>query len=90
MIPRSGMSRLLTTVISCITLMGGVASAAHGAPALFDRNQTITGLMNLAACSPTLVAFCPTDDNEYIYVGHSLSIYPTDPLVNLGFDGHTF
>ena len=35
-----------------------------------------------------MVVFCPADDNEYIYVGHSLSIYPMDPLVALGFDGN--
>ena len=73
-----------------ISLIGGVASTAHGAPALFDgpKPNPLTGLANLAARSPTLVAFCPVDDNEYIFVGHSLSIYPTDPLVNLGFNGH--
>ena len=48
----------------------------------------MTGLTNLAARSPTLVAFCPADDNEYIYFGHSLLIYPTDPLMNLGLGGH--
>ena len=63
-----------------ITLFGGVASTAAGAPALFNRNQTATGLVNLATRSPTVVVFCPADDNEYIYVGHSLSIYPTDPV----------
>ena len=71
-----------------IALMGGVAGTAHGAPALFDRNQTMTGLTNLASRSPTLVAFCPADDNDYIYVGHTLSMYPTDPLAPLAFDGH--
>ena len=72
-----------------ITLLGGVPSAAAGAPALFDRNQTATGLVNLATTrSPTVVVFCPADNNKYIYARHSLSIYPTDPLVALlGFDG---
>ena len=48
----------------------------------------MTGLVNLARRSPTLIAFCPADDNEYIYVGHSLSVYPSDPLNALGFDGN--
>ena len=61
--------------------LGGVASTAVGAPALYDRAQTMLGLANLAHRSPTLIAFCPADDNEYIYVGHSLSVYPSDPLV---------
>ena len=60
-----------------IQLLGGVASTVAGAPALYNRGQTMTGLANLACCSPTLIAFCPSDDNEYIYVGHSVSIYPT-------------
>ena len=42
---------------SLITLLGGVASTTHGALALFDRNQALTGLVNLAARSPTLVAY---------------------------------
>ena len=71
-----------------ILLLGGVASTAAGAPALYDRAQTMTGLANLSRCSPTLIAFCPADDNEYIYVGHSISVYPSDPLNALGFDGN--
>ena len=62
-----------------ILLLGGVAGTAAGAPAVYDRAQTMTGLVNLARRSPTLIAFCPADDNEYIYVGHSLSFYPSDP-----------
>ena len=58
-----------------ILLLGGVASTATGAPALYDCT---TGLANLAPRSPTLIAFCPADDNDYIYVGHSLSVYPSD------------
>ena len=38
-----------------ITLFGGVASTVAGAPALFDCNQTATGLVNLATRSPTIV-----------------------------------
>ena len=71
-----------------ILLLGGVASTAHGAPALYDRGQTMSGLANLARRSPTLIAFCPADDNEYIYVGHSISVYPNDPLHPLGFDSN--
>ena len=73
---------------SLILLLGGVASTAHGAPALYDRAQTMAGLANLARRSPTLIAFCPADDNEYIYVGHSISVYPNDPLNPLGFDSN--
>ena len=71
-----------------ILLLGGVAGTATGAPAVYNRTQTMTGLANLARRSPTLIAFCPADDNEYIYVGHSLSVYPSDPLNTLGFDGN--
>ena len=71
-----------------ILLFGGVASTAHGAPALYDRAQTMSGLANLARRSPTLIAFCPADDNEYIYVGHLVSVYPNDPLHPLGFDSN--
>ena len=71
-----------------ILLLGGVASTAAGAPALYDRTQTMSGLANLARRPPTLIAFCPADDNDYIYVGHSLSVYPSDPLNALGFDGN--
>ena len=70
-----------------ILLLGGVAGTATGA-AVYDRATTMTGLANLARRSPTLVAFCPSDDNNYIYVGHSLSVYPSDPLNPLGFDGN--
>ena len=70
-----------------ILLLGGVAGTATGA-AVYDRATTMTGLANLARRSPTLVAFCPSDDNTYIYVGHSLSVYPSDPLNPLGFDGN--
>ena len=51
-------------------------------------DKTMMGLANLARRSPTLIAFCPTDDNEYIYMGHSVSLYPTDPLNPLGFDSN--
>ena len=72
-----------------ILLLGGVAgTAAGGAPAVYDRAQTMTGLVNLARRSPTLIAFFPTDDNKYIYVGHLLSVYPSGPLNALGFDGN--
>ena len=46
-----------------ILLLGGVASTTAGAPALYDRAQMMSGLANLARCSPTLIAFCPADDN---------------------------
>ena len=49
-----------------ILLLGGVASTAHGAPALYNRGQTMVSLANLARRSPTLIAFCPADDNEYL------------------------
>ena len=39
-----------------ILLLGGVASTAAGAPALYDRAQTMSGLANLARRSPTLIA----------------------------------
>ena len=53
-----------------ILLLRGVASTTTGAPALYDRSQTMSGLANLARRSPTLIAlFCPADDNDYIYVG---------------------
>ena len=71
-----------------ILLLGGVASTAAGAPALYNRGQTMMGLANLSHHSPTLIAFCPADDNKYIYVGHSISLYPTDPLNPLGFDAN--
>ena len=71
-----------------ILLLDGVAGTAAGAPAVYNRAQTMTGLVNLARCSPTLIAFCPADDNEYIYVRHSLSVYPSNPLNALGFDGN--
>ena len=49
----------------------------------------MSGLANLARRSPTLIAFCPADDNEYIYVGqHSISVYLNDPLHPLGFDSN--
>ena len=70
-----------------ILLLGGVAGTTTGA-AVYDRATTMTALANLARRSPTLVAFCPADDNDYIYVGHSLSVYPSDPLNALGFDGN--
>ena len=70
-----------------ILLVGGVAGTTTGA-AVYDRATTMNALANLARRSPTLVAFCPSDDNGYIYVGHSLSVYPSDPLNTLGFDGN--
>ena len=48
-----------------VLLLGGVASTATGAPAVYDRATTMTGLANLARRSPTLIAFCPADDNDY-------------------------
>ena len=71
-----------------ILLLGGVASTVAGAPGLYNRGQAMYGLANLARRSPTLIAFCPADDNEYIYVGHSISVYPNDPLNPLGFDSN--
>ena len=55
-----------------ILLLGGVAGTAAGALALYNRGQAMLGLANLAHHSPNLIAFCPADDNEYIYVGHSI------------------
>ena len=48
-----------------ILLLGGAPGTAAG-EAVYDRATTMTGLANLAHRSPTLVAFCPSDDNEYI------------------------
>ena len=73
---------------AALILRLGGTPATGGTPAIFDRRQTMTGLANLVRRSPTLIAFCPADDNNYIYVGHSVSLYPTNPLNNLGFDGN--
>ena len=60
-----------------------MSSTVHGAPrGLFDRNQP----NHHRPCK--LGRTFPTDDNEYIHIGHSISIYPMDPHVNLGFDGN--
>ena len=66
-----------------ILLLGGVASTAGGAPALCLRpkpNYEWPCKLGPPFSDPP---FCPANDNDYIYVGHSISIYPTDPLVNL-------
>ena len=47
-----------------ILLLGGVAGTTTGA-AVYDRATTMTALANLARRSPTLVAFCPSDDNGF-------------------------
>ena len=39
-----------------------------------DRPTTITTLVNLATRTPTLIAFVPENDNDAIYIGHSLTI----------------
>ena len=51
-----------------------------------DRPATVTTLVNLATCTPTLIAFVPDNDNDAIYIRHSLTIYPSDPANTLPFD----
>ena len=51
-----------------------------------DRPATVTTLVNLATRTPTLVAFVPANDNDAIYIRHSLTIYPSDPVNTLPFD----
>ena len=55
------------------TRVCGAATADGG----LDRATTITTLVNLATRSPMVVAFIPNNDQDVIYVGHSLTIYPT-------------
>ena len=43
---------------------------------LLDRPNTITTLVNLATCLPTMEAFVHDNDADVIYVGHSLIVYP--------------
>ena len=51
-----------------------------------DRPATVTTLVSLATRTPTLIAFVPDNDNDAIYIGHSLTIYPSDPANTLPFD----
>ena len=51
-----------------------------------DRPATITMLVNLSTRTPTLIAFVPVNDNDAIYIGHSLTIYPSDLANTLPFD----
>ena len=51
-----------------------------------DRPATVTTLVNLATQTPTLIAFIPVNDNDAIYIGHSLTIYPSEPANTLPFD----
>ena len=44
-----------------------------------DRPNTVTTLVNLATRTPRLIAFIPVNDNDAIYIGHSLTIYPVHP-----------
>ena len=53
---------------------------------VMDRPNTITTLVNLATHTPTLIAFIPENDNNVIYIGHSLTIYPSDPANTLPID----
>ena len=64
------------------TRVGGAATRGGG----LDRAATITTLANLATHSPTMVAFVPDNDQDVIYVGHSLTLYPSDPANVLPFD----
>ena len=50
-----------------------------------DRPATVTTLVNLATRTPTLIAFIPANDHDAIYIGHSLTIYPSDPANTLPF-----
>ena len=46
---------------------------------VMDHPTTITMLVNQSTCSPMMIAF----DNDDIYVGHSLTAYPSDPANTL-------
>ena len=51
-----------------------------------DRPITITTLVNLVTRTPPLIDFVPENDNDAIYIGHSLTIYPSDPANTLPID----
>ena len=53
---------------------------------MMDRPTTVTTLVNLATRTPMLIAFVPANNNDAIYIGHSLTIYPSDPANTLPFD----
>ena len=65
------------------TLLGTVGGAAGTSwPATRDA------LMNIAARSPVTLAFVVEGDEDFIYIGHSPSIYPADLLDVTPFDNH--
>ena len=65
-----------------VALTGVLGNAAT------DRAATQLGVVNLAQRTPTAVAFVLTGDDQYIYVGHTPSQYPADPLTAQAFDNH--
>ena len=52
--------------------LGGGAAAAHG--------DVSRGMVNLATRSPVTIVFMLTGRPDKIYVGHSPTYYPADPL----------
>ena len=56
-------------------------------PGTAARNEVISGLVGLATRTPITVAFVIQGDEDHVYVGHSPSIFPTDPLSTTPFDG---
>ena len=69
----------------CTSQQGTTTSRTPTVGTVMDRPSTITTLINLATRSPMLVAFMPANDNDAIYVGNSLTMYPSDQhWVNIG------
>ena len=48
----------------------------------------MAAINGLASRSPVVLAFVLNEDPDYIMVGHSISMYPVDPLNTTAYDGH--
>ena len=61
-------------------------NASLGPDSALNRTQAATGIANLSSRTPIVVAFLLSANPERIYLGHTVAIYPGDPLATTPVD----
>ena len=77
-----------TPNFQCENLIGNAGLFDSAAGVGGNRNECATGAVNLSVNSPVAIAFQLAGDCDHVYLGHTLSFYPNDPLNASAFDDH--
>ena len=62
-----------------MTLLGPTAAA--------DKEEVAQACLDMAQRYPVTIAFVPANDPDSIYVGHTITRFPSDPTAAKNIDG---